>query len=97
MAAAPSFSGLLSKPACGGRLMCQLYIELKQLPVRWLYYSDHDMQGGQIATILKSGALATAYNSTRITCPELEWTGPRFDPCFLLYRSSPHNKAFYFA
>lgn len=25
--------------------MCLLYLELRFLPVKWIYYSDHDMQG----------------------------------------------------
>ena len=97
MAAALLFSGLFSKSACGGLLMCQLYIELKQSRIRWLYDSDQDMQGGQIFTVLKSGVLATAYSSTQLTCSELEWDGPRFDPCSLLFLFSSHSKAFYFA
>ena len=56
--------------------MCLLYLELRELPVKWLYYSDHDVQGAQIFTVLKSGALATAYSSTHLTCPKLEWAGP---------------------
>ena len=56
--------------------MCLLYLELRALPIKWLYYSDHDVQGAQIFTVLKSGALATAYSSTQLTCPKLEWAGP---------------------
>ena len=56
--------------------MCLLYHELRSLPIKWIYYSDHDMQGGQIFTCLKSGSLATAYSSTHLTCPKLEWAGP---------------------
>lgn len=56
--------------------MSLLYLELRQLPIKWIYYSDHDMQGAQIFTVLKFGALASAYSSQHLTCPKLEWGGP---------------------
>ena len=59
--------------------MCLLYLQLRLLPIKWIYYSDHDLQGAQIFTVLKYGALASAYSSQHLTCPKLEWGGPTVD------------------
>ena len=52
------------------------YHELKHLPTKWIYYSDHDIRSGQIFTIIKVRAVATAHSSTQHTYPQSEWAGP---------------------
>lgn len=45
--------------------------------VPFLYYSDHEIQGFHIYTVLKSGGRATAWASDIMTCQTLEYAGPR--------------------
>lgn len=42
----------------------------------FLYYSDHDVQGGHIFTVLKYGCKSTAWASDIQVCPRLTWAGP---------------------
>ena len=57
----------------------KLWLSLCTSGCQFLYFGDHDLQGGQIYTKIKYGARASAWASDRMVVPDLQHMTPTKD------------------
>ena len=77
-------------PTLATREFLHLLSETLPAIVHFLYYTDYDIHGCHIFTILKYGCKATAWASDMMVCPRLVWAGPKRQDFFDFHRKN-HN------
>ena len=71
-------------------LLYLLYKDPKLHNVPFWFFSDHDMSGIKLFTVLKFGATGAAWAVQSMVCPSLKYGGPRVEDA---YQSIEDNRA----